>query len=281
MRWSRIGAFAGLALAVVLAGALAGQAQRSGALPQDVQSLIEAKGLTPDQVRAAIQTYVPPGKYDEYLMFSSAGQGGQVLVFGIPSMRLLRVIGVFAPEPWQGYGTGSEETETILGWRSKDPRLAWGDTHHPALSETNGEYDGKWLFINDKAGSRIAVIDLRDFATKQIVQNPNAVSNHGAVVSPNTEYVLEVTQYAGPFPFRYVPLTQENYNRHFRGLATFWKFDRTKGRIDVSKSFQIELPPYWQDLADFGKLESYGWAFWNSFNSERAIGGTLEKKPPD
>ncbi|MDR7514713.1 MAG: Sec-dependent nitrous-oxide reductase [Armatimonadota bacterium] len=280
MRWSRLASLVVVMLALVLAGALAGQAQRSTTLPQDVQSLIEAKGLTPDQVRAAIQTYVPPGKYDEYLMFSSGGQGGQVLVFGVPSMRLLRVIGVFAPEPWQGYGVGSEETETILNWRTKDPRLAWGDTHHPALSETNGEYDGKWLFINDKAGSRIAVIDLRDFATKQIVQNPNAVSNHGAVVSPNTEYVLEVTQYAGPFPFRYVPLTQENYNRHFRGLATFWKFDRGKGRIDVSKSFQIELPPYWQDLADFGKLESYGWAFWNSFNSERAIGGTLEKKPP-
>ncbi|MDR5710247.1 MAG: cytochrome C, partial [Armatimonadota bacterium] len=103
--------------AAVLAISLAGQAQRAGTLPGDVQSLIEAKGLTPDQVRAAIQTYVPPGKYDEYLMFSSAGQGGQVLVFGVPSMRLLRVIGVFAPEPWQGYGVGSEETETILNWR--------------------------------------------------------------------------------------------------------------------------------------------------------------------
>lgn len=239
MHWSRIAGLLGAALAVVLAGTLAGQAQRAGTLPQDVQRLVEAKGLTPDQVRAAIQTYVPPGKYDEYLMFASGGQGGQVLVIGVPSMRLLRVIGVFAPEPWQGYGVGSEETETILGWRTNDPRLAWGDTHHPALSETKGEYDGKWLFINDKAGSRMAVIDLRDFSTKQIVRNPNALSNHGAVVSPNTEYVLEVTQYAVPFPFRYVPLTQENYNRHFRGLATFWKFDRGTGRIDVRRSFQI------------------------------------------
>lgn len=115
MHWSRIAGLLGAALAVVLAGTLAGQAQRAGTLPQDVQRLVEAKGLTPDQVRAAIQTYVPPGKYDEYLMFASGGQGGQVLVIGVPSMRLLRVIGVFAPEPWQGYGVGSEETETILG----------------------------------------------------------------------------------------------------------------------------------------------------------------------
>ncbi|NQU63249.1 MAG: cupredoxin domain-containing protein, partial [SAR324 cluster bacterium] len=35
----------------------------------------------------------------------------------------------------------------------------------------------------------------------------------------------------------------------------------------------VELPPYWQDLSDAGKLESEGWVFTNSFNSERYIGG--------
>ena len=39
-------------------------------------------------------------------MFASGGQGGQVLVIGVPSMRILRMIGVFTPEPWQGYGYG-------------------------------------------------------------------------------------------------------------------------------------------------------------------------------
>jgi nitrous-oxide reductase len=250
------------------------------ALPRDVQEMIQAKGLTPDQVRAAVHTYVPPGKHDDYLMFTSGGQGGQVLVIGIPSMRLLRVIGVFAPEPWQGYGF-SDETQEVLGRHGADGTpITWGDTHHPALSETNGEYDGQFLFINDKGNARMAVIDLRDFATKQIVRNPNAWSNHGAVVSPNTDYVLESTQYAVPFPPRHMAVTQENYNQHFRGLATFWRFDRAQGRIDPGRSFQIELPPYWQDLADFGKVASDGWVFMNSFNSERAIGGTLEGKPP-
>ena len=59
----------------------------------------------------------------------------------------------------------------------------------------------------------------------------------------------------------------------------FWKFDRAKKRIDVEKSFAIELPPYTQDLADAGKIGSDGWAFINSFNTEMATGGTLEGKP--
>ncbi len=38
-------------------------------------------------------------------MFASGGHRGQVLVIGVP-MRLLRVIAVFTPEPWQGWGYG-------------------------------------------------------------------------------------------------------------------------------------------------------------------------------
>ena len=35
-----------------------------------------------------------------------------------------------------------------------------------------------------------------------------------------------------------------------------------------------------QDLSDAGKLASDGWLFINSFNTERAWGGTLEGNPP-
>ena len=48
----------------------------------------------------------------------------------------------------------------------------------------------------------------------------------------------------------------------------------------MAKSFSIEMPPYWQDLCDAGKLVSDGWAFCNSFNSEMATGGIEEGNPP-
>ena len=125
--------------------------------------------------------------------------------------------------------------------------------HHPNLSETKGDYDGQYLFVNDKANARVAVVDLADFTTKQIVPNPLAASDHGgAFVTPNTDYVIETSQYPAPLGREYAPVTQ--YNEKYRGVAIFWKFDRKKGRIDPAQSWAIELPPYTQDLADAGKL---------------------------
>lgn len=249
-------------------------------LPPAAASIIAERGLTPDDVTAALKTYMPTGRLDEYIMFSSGGQGGQVLVIGLPSMRLLKVIGVFTPEPWQGYGYGSLETKEVLeGGFAKGKPIYWGDTHHPALSETNGEYDGQFLFINDKANARLAVIDLRDFETKQIVKNPNAINDHGGgFVTPNTEYIIEGPQYATPIGWEYAPLDQ--YKQAYRGVITFWAFDRVQGRVDVARSFQIELPPYWQDLCDAGKKVSEGWIFCNSINTELATGGIELGLPP-
>jgi nitrous-oxide reductase len=154
-----------------------------------------------------------------------------------------------------------------------------GDTHHPALSETAGDYDGQFLFINDKAHARMAVIDLRDFETKQIVKDPNLINNHGSTfVTPNTEYVVSASQYATPLGWEYAPISE--YKEKYRGLITLYKFDREKGRIDLDQSFSIEIPPYWQDLCDAGKLVSDGWGFCNSINSELATGGIESGNPP-
>ena len=118
-------------------------------------------GAQSDVAVAAQKVYVAPGDLDEYYMFASGGHSGQVYVYGVPSMRHLSTIPVFTPYPATGYGF-DDETKEMLGG------LTWGDAHHPALSETKGDYDGRWLFINEMNG-RVARIDLRDFKTKQIL----------------------------------------------------------------------------------------------------------------
>jgi nitrous-oxide reductase len=249
------------------------QASGSGS----IQDLMKARGLSEADVQGALKTYMPTGKHDDYYIFASGGHSGQVVVIGVPSMRILKYIGVFTPEPWQGYGYGDETNELLKAGSRNGKMLTWADTHHPALSETNGDYDGQYLFINDKANPRVAVIDLEDFTTVQIVPNPLIESDHGAtVVTPNTEYVIEAAQYPAPLGGEYADVTE--YNEKYRGAVTFWKFDREAGRIDPAQSFSMELPPYMQDIADAGKLVSDGWMFLNSLNTERAYGG--EGNPP-
>ncbi|MCK4898361.1 MAG: hypothetical protein KAS38_06275, partial [Anaerolineales bacterium] len=79
-------------------------APESAGVSGDIDAIAAARGLTPADVEAAVKTFTPTGQHDEYIMFASGGHSGQMLVIGMPSMRLLKVIGVFTPEPWQGWG---------------------------------------------------------------------------------------------------------------------------------------------------------------------------------
>ena len=113
---------------------MAGSALAQGQL----EKVMKDRGLTEKDILAAAKTYTPTGGRDEYIVFSSGGQSGQVIVYGIPSMRILKYVGVFTPEPWQGYGYG-DQTEALLRSGDRDGKqLNWADTHHPSLSETDG-----------------------------------------------------------------------------------------------------------------------------------------------
>ncbi|MBC6957215.1 MAG: Sec-dependent nitrous-oxide reductase [Chloroflexi bacterium] len=277
---SRVVAVGAILFAVVVLAVTIGPSALSSAQGDSSswQVIAEERGLTEADLRAAAMTYTPSGVMDPYVMVASGGHSGQVFIIGMPSMRLLRSVAVFTPEPWQGYGYGAGE-EVLAGGDMNGRQVRWGDTHHPALSETNGDYDGQWAFINDKANARVAVIDLRDFETKQIVNNPLFLNDHGGTfVTPNTEYIIEGGQYGQPLGSEYAPLAE--YETAYRGMITFWKFDREAGRIDPSQSFAMELPPYWQDLCDSGKLVSDGWVFCNSINTELATGGIEKGNPP-
>lgn len=246
----------------------------------ELSKIMKERGLSEIDVIRAAKTYNPTGVKDKYVVFSSGGQSGQVIVYGVPSMRILKYIGVFTPEPWQGYGYDKDSLEILRQGNIRGKEINWGDTHHPALSEIDGKYDGKWLAINDKANPRIAIIDLHDFETKQIVPNPVFKSDHGgAFFTPNSEYIIEAAQYAAPFDNEYHPI--EEYKETYRGGVTMWKFDHKIGRIMPDDSFTIEFPPYHQDLSDAGKGESFGWGFTNSFNSEMYTGGIEVGMPPN
>ena len=268
-------------MATSIAASFLGLAAISSVSAESLQDVMKARGLTEKDLLAAAKTYTPTGGRDEFLAFSSGGQSGQVIVYGIPSMRILKYIGVFTPEPWQGYGFDDESKAVLAQGKIEGKDIVYGDTHHPALSETDGDSDGQFLFINDKANPRLAVIDLHDFETKQIVVSPFFRSEHGgAFVTPNTEYVMEATQYAAPYKGNTEVVSLTNFNDDFRGGLTYWKFNREEGRIDPEKSFTFELPPYSQDLSDAGKGPSYGWGFTNSFCTERYVGGIEKGRPP-
>ena len=245
----------------------------------DLARIMADRGLTDQDVLAAAKTFTPSGKHDEYMIFASGGHGGNIIVIGVPSMRIIKYIAVFGPESWQGYGYGGLGDQVLYeDSKQGGKEVTWGDVHHPNLSETGGEYDGKYIFVNDKANARVAVVDLADFMTKQIVTNPLVMSDHGgAFVTPNNEYVVETSQYAAPLGGAYVPL--DKYEESYRGAATFWKFDKEKGRINEAESWAVELPPYAQDLADAGKLVSDGWVFINSWNTEMSAGSEGKGKP--
>jgi nitrous-oxide reductase len=206
--------------------------------------------------------YVAPGEKDEYYLFYSGGHSGQVFVAGLPSMRHIVTIPVFAPYPGTGYGF-DVESKKLLG------DYTWGDVHHPALSQTDSMYDGRWLFVNDNANNRVARIDLRDFKTKQVIGPlPNSSGSHASsFVTENTEYLFVSTRFSTPLPKGRVS-ELENYEKDYAGMVTALKVDQKTGEMSVG--FQILMPPFNFDLASTGKGPSSGYVFFTSYNTEMA-----------
>ena len=209
----------------------------------------------------ASQVYVPPGEHDEFYAFMSGGFSGQVAVHGLPSGRLLKIIPVFSVDGEKGYGF-NEETKPML--QTSHGFIPWDDSHHPELSQTNGETDGRWLFINGNNTPRIARIDLSVFETTEIIEIPNSGGNHSSpFTTENTEYVVAGTRFGVPYPQKDVAIN--SYAENFKGMLTFIKVNE-EGRMDIA--FQVLLPAYDYDLAHSGKGKSHGWTFFTTYNTE-------------
>ncbi len=211
---------------------------------------------------AASQVYVAPGEHDEFYAFMSGGFSGQISVHGLPSGRLFKVIPVFSVDAEKGYGF-NEETKPMLN--TSHGFIPWGDSHHPELSQTNGETDGRWIFINENNTPRIARIDLTTFETVEIIEIPNSGGNHSSpFATENTEYIVAGTRFGVPVPQTDVAIN--SYADNFNGMLTYVSVGE-EGEMDIA--FQILLPAFDYDLAHSGKGKSHGWTFFTTYNTEQ------------
>jgi nitrous-oxide reductase len=115
---------------------------------------------------------VPPGKLDDYYGFWSGGQSGEIRIVGVPSMRELKRIPVVNRDSATGWGR-DDYSKKLLGGQDS------GDTHHVHLSYTDGTYDGRYVYVNDKANARLARVNCETMETDAIVDIPNAQGTHG------------------------------------------------------------------------------------------------------
>ncbi|KPV41229.1 nitrous-oxide reductase [Thiohalorhabdus denitrificans] len=214
--------------------------------------------------------HVGPGELDEYYGFWSGGQSGEVRVMGVPSMRELMRIPVFNWDGATGWGITNESRKilreglTPAGKRRADKQggvLRNGDTHHPHLSMTDGSYDGRYLFINDKANSRVARIRLDVMKTDKIVQIPNAQAVHGMrpQKAPKTGYLFCNCEFMIPQP------------NDGRDMESPEKYKTVFAGVDA-ETMEVK----WQVLVD-GNLDNTNadfkgtYAFSTCYNSENAV----------
>ncbi len=213
---------------------------------------------------AAEKVYVAPGEQDEFYAFLSGGYSGNLTVYGLPSGRMFKEIPVFSQFPTSGYGY-SEETKPMLN--TSHGFVPWDDLHHPDISQTNGELDGRWIFVNGNNTPRIARIDMSTFETVEIIEIPNSGGNHSsAFITENTEYVIAGTRFAVPVPQRDIPISE--YKGNFKGALSFISVEPETGRMDIK--FQLIMPGFNYDLSRPGRGKSHGWHFFSTYNTEEA-----------
>ncbi len=201
---SRRNLLSGTAKVAALAG-VAGATGGAGLTSFTQQALAQAAA------RRAQTAEVRPGDLDEYYGFSSSGQTGEVRIIGIPSMREIMRIPVYNRDSASGWGITNESrkvlTEGLLPatkefLKSRGGIFENGDLHHVHMSFTEGTYDGRYLFANDKANCRVARIRCDVMKCDKIIEIPNASDIHGLRLQkyPRTGYVFANSEHIIPLP---------------------------------------------------------------------------------
>lgn len=157
----------------------------------------------------ANSTHLKPGELDTYYGLWSGGHTGDMRVLGLPSGREIHRIPCFVPDALVGWGI-TNESKKIMGTKADGSlRYTVADTHHTHASYKDGNYDGRYAWINDKINSRIARIRLDYFICDKITEIPNIQGFHGIFpdkadpVDPKINYTTRVfcgAEFSIPLP---------------------------------------------------------------------------------
>ena len=108
-----------------------------------------------------------------------SGHTGDMRVLGLPSGREITHIPCFVPDALVGWGI-TNESKAVMGTKPDSSLKIHGGRYppHPA-SYKDGNYDGRYAWINDKINSRLARIRLDYFICDKIAELPNVQGFHG------------------------------------------------------------------------------------------------------
>ena len=186
----------------------------------------------------------------------------------MPSGRELLRIPCFRPDALVGWGITNESLDVMGRNAQGGPLYNVADTHHLHASYKDGNYDGRYAWVNDKLNSRIARIRLDYFVCDKITTLPNVQGFHGIFpdkadpVDPAINYTTRVfcgAEFSVPLPN---DGTDANTPEKYRSLFTCVDAETMEVRWQVLIDGNCDLTATSYD----GK-----WAATNQYNVEMGV----------